>query len=243
MIALPPLMVLLLCFFPLLLPAQMVVQPFALFLDPLHAEGQIRIMTGPVAGGPLRISIESGTPEHGSTSTSASCAAWCSVDPEEFKATAGQEHTVSLRVQPPADAADGEYRAFISVVVEAGDTVVIPLHFRIGDVYSDVKLANVGVERTTEEVHFLLYLQQLGNAAYHGNLHITIQDGKSRAVFESRDPVDIYDRGTLRYTLPASKVPKGRYKIFLDFDSDRVDLGGHALPVLPKKFTVEIAMS
>jgi hypothetical protein len=221
----------------------MVVQPHVLFLDPLHAEGRIRITPGSEAGGPVRIFIESGTPEQAAGSAFASCAAWCSVDASELEAEAGLPHDVSLRVQPPADAAVGEYRAFVTVAGGTGDTVVIPLHFRIGDVYSDVKLANVGVERTTENVHFLLHLQQLGNAAYHGNLHIRIQDGKKRTVYESRDPVDVYGRGTLRYTLPASNVPKGKYTISLHFDSDREDLGEHAIPVLPKKFTVEIGMS
>ncbi|PLX26318.1 MAG: hypothetical protein C0600_11050 [Ignavibacteria bacterium] len=180
-----------------------------------------------------------------------SCASWITVTPSRVELPPAGRAVVRIDLKSPGNEKEAEYHARL-VCIEAdagspdgGSPVAEPVafYYRKGDVYSDVKLAGVSVERSDGEIHFLFTLEQLGNAAYRGNLALRIQNGKGKTILEKESTVDIYERGVVRESLPAERVPKGKYRIFLNFNSDRRDLGDRAIPVLPKKFTVDIGMS
>lgn len=185
-----------------------------------------------------------GTPQY-------SCASWLSVTPTQITLAPRGSAIVRLELTPPGSEKEAEYHARLvcnvieGAMPESGASVAKPVavHYRKGEVYSDVKLAGVSVERENGSIHFLFTLEQLGNAAYRGNIGLRIENSSGRTILEKDSTVDIYERGVVRESLPAERVPKGTYRIFLNFNSDRHDLGDRAIPVLPKKFTVDISMS
>ena len=233
---------------------QVQLSPHAIHFNQDHRSAEITLTSkadAPVAV-TLRLEAQentvSGDPQY-------SCASWLSVTPSEVELAPGSSAVVRLALDPPGSEKEAEYHARL-VCADAGgqaragtavaSTAVakpVAVYYRKGEVYSDVKLAGVSVERGEGEVHFLFTLEQLGNAAYRGNLGLRIQQGGGKTILEKTSTVDIYERGVVRESLPAERVPKGSYRIFLNFDSDRLDLGDRAIPVLPKKFTVDIRMS
>jgi len=223
--------------------AQVSAQPSALYLTPERGEADIALSNTTGTALQLHVAALDRTEADGVESGAGSCAAWCTLAPAELPLPSDGAVTLHVRVIPPGGLRDGEYHAVVLIRDDEDVLQRIPLHFRVGDVYSDVKLANVGVERSKEDVRFLLYLEQLGNAAYRGNLQMRIENDRRDTIYESADLVDVYGAKTLEYVLPAAKVRKGIYRLYLNFDSDREDLGAHAIPVLPKKFSVEISMS
>lgn len=223
--------------------AQVSVRPAALYLTPERSDADIALSSASGTTMELRFAAASQAESAAAESGAGPCTDWCVLTPQELQLTPDRPATLHVRVTPPRGIPDGEYHTF--VLIRENDVVRerIPVHFRVGEVYSDVKLANVGVERSKEDVRFQFYLRQLGNAAYRGILQLRIENDRKKTIFSSTDRVDVYGAKTLEYVLPAGKVRKGTYRLYLDFNSDREDLGEHAIPVLPKKFSVEISMS
>ena len=223
--------------------AQVSARPAVLYLTPERAETDITLSNTAGTSTRLRFTAVGQTGAAGEGSGAGSCADWCILSPTELQLAPDRSAIVHARFEPPHGLPDGEYHA--SILIRENDVIHerIAVHFRIGDVYSDVSLANVSVERSKEDVRFQLHLKQLGNAAYRGNLQLRIEDDRGKTIFTSTDRVDVYGMATLDYMLSAETVRKGTYRLFLNFDSDREDLGEHAIPVLPKKFSVKISMS
>jgi hypothetical protein len=225
---------------------QVDVSPHSLYLSPEHSAAEITITS--TSDTPLDLILQAR--DHEGSEAAAldlSCSSWVKLEPTSLRLPAKGSAVIHISIRSKGKSPDGEYHSLLAVSV-ADDTAAsilktIPLLFRIGEVYSDVKLAGVAVERSTEEVQFLFHLQQLGNAPYRGNLHLKIQDSKGRSILDTTRQIDIYGKGTVRQSLPAATATKGKYKVFMNFNSDRLDLGERAIPVLPKKFTVDISMS
>ncbi len=228
--------------FPLCLHAQLVLQPTGLFLTAERLEGSITLESRFDRSVTAAISFRT-KPD---ADDGMSCASWLSTPARELALSPGAATQCAVSVRIPKATADGEYHADLVVRTDekSADSreAIIPVHVRVGAVYSDVKLANVGAERTEQEVVFRFHLTQLGNAAYRGNLILRLENGSGREVHAENRTVDIYGKGTEELTLPSAKIPKGRYRVFMNFNSDRVDLGTLVLPVLPKKYTIDINM-
>lgn len=235
--------VLLFTLLPVAAEAQVSVRPAAMYLTPERLEAEIALSNTAGTALRLRLAIVDRGNSSGRNSGAGSCASWCALSLPELQLLPDRSVVQRVLVIPPAGVPDGEYHALLLVEGEGGVQQRIPIHFRVGEVYSDVKLADVSVQRTKEDVRFLLHLEQLGNAAYRGNLQLRIENDAKKTIFESADRVDVYGAKTQEYVLPAAKARKGRYRLFLHFNSDREDLGELAIPVLPKKFIVEISMS
>jgi len=227
---------------PLCLQAQLDTQPTGLFLTATQHEGSIRLQSH--YDRPVVAAITFRTKPDADPGRS--CVSWLSPGANELTISPGATAQFSVSVRIPNKTADGEYHADAVVLTDGEDAgatgVHIPVHVRVGEVYSDVKLANVGAERMEQEVVFRFHLTQLGNAAYRGNLALRLENGSGREVHAQNRTVDIYGKGTVQLTLPSSQIPKGRYRVFMNFNSDRTDLGTQALPVLPKKYTIDINM-
>lgn len=153
----------------------------------------------------------------------------------------GTSRAVVVRASLPPGAADGEYVARI-VVGGVGAERSVPVRLRKGDVVADIKLGGFGAVRDGDEVRFSIDLTPLGNAGYHGNLNMAVTSASGKAVRKLHRLVDVYEPERLVIPMEGKDIPPGRYKVRLDFDSDRPDLGAEAIPVLPKKYTVEINM-
>lgn len=227
-------------------PAQLRVQPTALYLTSDHPQGSLQLQSEFKSTTSLSMTVREKNSDVAS-STSATCAAWVKMDPVAPTLSPGASASVSVSIRVPSSAAQGEYVAdiVISSLPEGSDTPVesiVPVYVRIGVVYSDVKLANVGAQRKDDGVFFHFTLSQLGNAPYRGNLKLRLENSSGREVHAETRTVDVYTKGVEELRLPSASIPKGRYRVFLNFDSDRKDLGDKVLLVLPKKYTIDINM-
>jgi hypothetical protein len=225
--------------------AQLRVQPTGLFLNPDHPHGALQLQSE--FSNDISVSLTAREKNPDAASASANCSAWVTIDPGNISLPPHSSTTVPVSVRIPAEAAHGEYVADIIVAARPeGDATpvetVVPLSVRIGAVYSDVKLANVGAERKDDYVIFRFTLSQLGNAPYRGNLKLRLENGKGREVHAETRTVDVYTKGIEELRLLSASIPKGRYRVFMNFDSDRKDLGDKVLLVLPKKYTIDINM-
>ncbi|MBR9975797.1 MAG: hypothetical protein KFF77_09475 [Bacteroidetes bacterium] len=161
----------------------------------------------------------------------------------------GDSCTVVVSATLPPGTPDGEYVARIVIVDNSGtrgdETLPerrVPVRLRKGNVMADIKLGGFGAVRDGDEVRFSIDLQPLGNAVYHGNLHVEITGTAGKVSRKLHRLLDVYEPQRLVIPMKGGDIPPGRYKVFLNFVSDRLDLGDEAIPVLPKKYTVEINM-
>jgi hypothetical protein len=219
------------------------VQPAWLYFDASQpsASLQLRSASAEAASVTARVREKSGDV------SAASCADWLRFDTGTVGIAPRAATTFAVTVDLPAGVTDGEYAADLvfsgsATTDNEGDELIVPVHVRVGEVYSDVKLAGADAERKDGEVIFRFHLTQLGNAAYRGTLVLRLEDGKGREVHAREGPVDVYGKGIAKIVLPSASVPPGRYRVFMNFDSDREDLGTRAIPVLPKKYTIDISM-
>lgn len=161
----------------------------------------------------------------------------------------GASCTVVVSATLPPGMQDGEYVAHVVIVDNSGTGSDearperrVPLRLRKGDVMADIKLGGFGAVRDGDEVRFSIDLKPLGNAVYHGNLHMEITGTTGKFSRTLHRLLDVYEPQRLVIPMKGGDIPPGRYKVRLNFDSDRTDLGEEAIPVLPKKYTVEIKM-
>ncbi|MDT8324129.1 MAG: hypothetical protein RRA94_08465 [Bacteroidota bacterium] len=227
--------------FPLCLHAQLSVSPSWLYLDARRPAASLELRSSLAESASYDVTVR----DRGQGSGAASCRDWLRIDPKHLHLTPQSVETLYVAADMPAGVGDGEYVAellFLRDDASGGEEVVVPVHVRVGEVYSDVKLAGAGAERKDGEVVFRFNLTQMGNAAYRGNLVLRLEDGKGREVHAQEGPVDVYGSGVEELVLPSADVPPGRYRVFMHFDSDRKDLGTRAIPVLSKKYTIDISM-
>jgi hypothetical protein len=189
---------------------------------------------------------DTGKDEEGSARYAKSCASWVSCQPSSLRLEGGTSATVDIAAVPPPGLKDGEYWG--RVVVRSGEgasateLAQIPLAYRKGDTYADVKLAGTKVMREGDTVQLIFDFQQLGNSAYHGNLALVVRNAKGKELHKEKMQISVYETSSKRFDIPGKSMPPGVYKATLNFDAERPDLGDAALLVLPKNYTVEFRL-
>ncbi len=133
----------------------------------------------------------------------ASAAGWITPYPSRFTLRPSAKRTVRLLARPPADLADGEYWARITVyarddapaaVVDSKDgnstcvriamdtATVLPVFFRKGSVSTGVSISSVEAVTDHNAVEVNATLRRTGNAAFLGVAHITVRDPAGRTI-------------------------------------------------------------
>ncbi len=186
-----------------------------------------------------------------------SCAAWTSLDQTSITLEPGQTRCVRIEVTPPEGLKDGEYWASLilqdaqktgsaqdgaSTVDTAANLGVVPIAYRKGDTYADVKLAKTDIVRNGNTVTFSIDLQALGNSAYHGNLKLLIRNAKGKDILSKKMRLSVYTLTRFDFEISGERMPPGIYKASLAFDGERPDLGDAALLILPKSYTVDFRL-
>ncbi len=189
-----------------------------------------------------------------------SCAAWVQINPKRFTLLPGETRTVRFIARPPNGLSNGEYWSRLAITSEEVDTrdaggddvisasqkynvrTIIPISYRKGEAFADVKLMNTVITRDAGIVLFNVDLQPLGNSAYLGNLTLSIRDSGGKEVFSIKVELAVFTMLRRRFDIPGSDMPPGLYKATIKFDTERPDLGADALLVLPKTYTVEFKL-
>jgi hypothetical protein len=254
------------------LSASIRVGPMAVYLSDKHRSGAVTISSVSPHTIDVRLDLyygfirsdERGNVEIFIDETDAnnprSCAAWIEMDPRRLTLLPGESRTVRFIARPPEGLGEGEYWSRLAVTSEercesaatANDAVttrqkmnlrtIIPISYRKGEVFADIKLMNTVIGRQEGTVHFNVDMQPMGNAAYLGNMKLLIHDVKGKEVFSTAVELAVFTMFRRRFDIPSSRMPAGRYKATIVFDTERPDLGADVLPVLPKTYTVEFIL-
>lgn len=189
-----------------------------------------------------------------------SCVRWISINPKRFTLLPGETRTVRFIARPPDGLADGEYWSRLVVTSEerrdlgnGGDKVIsavqqmnvrtiIPISYRRGESYADIKLLNVKIDRKPDVVHLDVDMMPVGNAAYTGNMTIVVRDAQKREIYSKKFEIAVFSTFRRRVSIPASTMSAGTYTAVISYDTDRPDMGENILHVLPKTYTVEFVL-
>lgn len=140
--------------------------------------------------------------------------------PRRLRLEPGQRQLVRILVQPPAELPEGEYWARVMVAARGGQPPVeqrrgevtlqlevktvfaVALNYRHGTVSTGVAMRDSGAERGQESLDLLLDLERHGNAAFLGQVHAEVLDGRGRVVARAEEDIAVYRRVLWRVSVP-----------------------------------------
>lgn len=176
-------------------------------------------------------------------STEPSMAGWLRAFPRRTLVGPGETRTVRLLLQPPADLPEGEYwtRAVVTsraarVAEATPDTggvrvgltlevrTVIPVTYRKGRVTTGAVLTKIDHALRGDSLSVRVGMRRLGNAAFLGTLHVTLEDASGAVVARAEREIAIYHELLRRLTLPVADLPAGTYTLRVRLDTERSDL-------------------
>jgi P pilus assembly chaperone PapD len=158
------------------------------------------------SAGRLRVELNDGP-------DSASAAGWIVPYPNRFTLRAGGTRTVRLLAKPPAELADGEYWARITVharddapptAIESSNpagarvrismetATVLPIFFRKGNVSTGVTIGNVDAAASHDTIDVRATLTRNGNGAFIGVAHITVRDAAGKDIVSADRQLAVY---------------------------------------------------
>jgi hypothetical protein len=116
------------------------------------------------------------------------------------------------------------------------------LNYRKGKVSTAINFENLTC--TYDDSRFVLFakLKREGNAAYIGNIVVNISDDKGKTIKEVKQEISVYFSLNKKIIIDTGKLPKGKYSINVQLNTDREETGGKILKgnTSEKKITVNI---
>jgi P pilus assembly chaperone PapD len=171
------------------------------------------------SAGRLKVELEDGP-------DSASAADWVVPYPQRFTLKPGGTRTVRLLARPPKELADREYWARITVharddapptsLIDTSDATaarvrismetatVLPIFFRKGAVATGARITSASATVHGNAVDVSATLERIGNAAFIGVAHLSVQDATGREISAVDRPIAIYRTLQPRWTIPLS---------------------------------------
>jgi hypothetical protein len=169
----------------------------------------------------------------------ANAAPWIRFFPRMLQLNPGEQQTVRMLVQPPANLPDGEYWSRIVVSQEPAsaspnDTTgalvarlnvriqtVLGFLYRHGTVSTGVEASVNSVEAMSDALVIKFDTKRLGNAAYLGQLDLTLKDATGSVVGTANEIVTIYDPLIYTVRIPLSNPLKGSFTWDANFNTRR----------------------
>lgn len=154
---------------------------------------------------------------------SASAAEWVTPYPRHFKLAPGAAQLVRLLARAPANLADGEYWARLTVhshdaeaasisALTSSDSVrvaltldmatVMPVFFRKGTVATGIEMGEIAATLDGETVEVRTSLRRSGNAAFLGAAHVAVLDSAGREITAVDRPIAVYLAAAPRWRIP-----------------------------------------
>lgn len=172
-----------------------------------------------------------------------SAASWIEAFPKRMTLAPLARQTVRLLARPPAGLPDGEYWSRVMIAakggalpVSAADTAgievglslevrtVIPLTYRKGPVQTGLALSALRARVDGDSLAIRVRAERQGSAAYVGTARGTLRDAQGRAVGSFSEPVAVYYSAEPSFALARGGLPAGRYRLTMEFTSERPDL-------------------
>ncbi|MGE0439578.1 MAG: hypothetical protein AB7L66_08430 [Gemmatimonadales bacterium] len=174
-----------------------------------------------------------------------SAAEWIEAYPRRMVIGPLERQTVRLLGRPPANLADGEYWSRIMITARGGQApvtladsapagitvglnlevrTIIPLQYRKGGVSTGITAEPPTAERQGDSLLVRTRLVRQGNAAFIGTVSGTLLDERGGVAGRFSAPIAIYTEAEPRFALPLGTAAAGRYRLRLEFRTDRTDL-------------------
>lgn len=187
---------------------------------------------------------------------------WLEAFPRRVTIPPLTRQTVRLLARPPQGLADGEYWARLVVIARAAsapvstapDTgiriglnlevrTILPVLYRKGAVATGLSLSAVKTARHGDSLEVRPRLRRTGTAAYTGTAKgaLLAPGGKTVATFS--EPVAVYYQAEPAFRLPVKGLPSGRYRLRLEFATERPDIAPELLLRAPAlRDSVEVTL-
>lgn len=187
---------------------------------------------------------------------------WLEAFPKRVTIPPLTRQTVRLLARPPQGLADGEYWARLVVTAKAGsvpvsgaaDTgiriglnlevrTVIPVIYRKGALQTGLSVSAIETARRNDSLVIRPRLRRQGTAAYTGTAKGALVSQAGRTVATFSEPIAVYFDATPAFRLPVKGLPAGRYRLRLEFATERPDIAPELLlraPVL--RDSVEVSL-
>ena len=170
-----------------------------------------------------------------------SAADWIRAFPKRLHLAPGQRQVVRLLATPPSNLPDGEYWSRIivtsrrqSALPTAGSSVsaslifelrtVISLSYRKGEVQTAPVLHNLDYAVQGDSLVMWLDLDREGNAAYLGQLDVTVTDTTGVEVTGLALPIAVYYPIRRRIAMPLGSRHTGPFAVTMELTTNRQDL-------------------
>lgn len=189
--------------------------------------------------GKLRVELSDGP-------DSASAAGWIVPYPRRFTLRAGGTRTVRLLARPPAELADGEYWARITVharddaqpaFVDTSDATsarvriametatVLPVFFRKGTVSTSVTIGDVEAVAAGNGIDVRATLTRDGNGAFIGVAHIAVRDSGGTTIAGTDRQIAVYRSMRPRWNIAVAPAILSRAaSVIIRLSTDRRDV-------------------
>ena len=189
------------------------------------------------------LSLHEGT---AADSAAPSAAGWIQAFPRRLTVAPLERQTIRLLATPPAGLPDGEYWMRLVFEAKAGavpvsgvaDTskivvglqlqmrTIIGVAYRKGSVHTGVAVSNLRARPVDDSVEVRVRLERQGNAAFVGTVKWTVTDSAGKTLGELASPIGVYFRLEPRYRVPVGVLPRGRYWVKVEANTDRADPEG-----------------
>ncbi len=169
----------------------------------------------------------------------ANAAPWIRFFPRMLQLNPGEQQTVRMLVQPPANLPNGEYWSRIIVSQEPVSTspsdtsgalvarlnvriqTVLGFLYRHGTVSTGIEATVSGVEALPDALVLKFDTKRLGNAAYLGQLDLILKDANGSVVGTANEIVTIYEPLTYTVRIPLTNPLNGSFTWDANFNTRR----------------------
>jgi len=199
-------------------------------------------------------------PENASPSDP-SAVSWVSFLPKKFYLEPQEEKNVRVVVKPPLNLKDGEYwgrpvvksqLAYLEDSTAQHDAVnasitmkfetFLAFNFRKGKVLTGIEIGKLTGQILNNRLIVYADIKRMGNSAYLGNAILRVKNEANITKKEFKQDIAVYYDLYKKFDIDVSELPKGKYNVELEFNTERNDDGAVILqaPVVNKKIPVEI---
>lgn len=171
--------------------------------------------------------------------TEPNAAPWIRFFPRMLQLEPGEQQTVRMLVQPPANLPDGEYWSRIVVSQEPVSTspsdttgalvarlnvriqTVLGFLYRHGSVSTGLEASVSSVETLSDALVLKFDTIRLGNAAYLGQLDVTLKDSNGTVVATANEIVTVYQPLIYTVRIPLTSQLSGSFTWDANFNTRR----------------------
>jgi len=169
----------------------------------------------------------------------ANAAPWIRFFPRMLQLNPGEQQTVRMLVQPPANLPDGEYWSRIVVSQEPASATpsdtsgalvarlnvriqtVLGFLYRHGSVSTGIEASVSSVETLSDALVLKFDTKRLGNAAYLGQIDLTLKDANGAVVGMSNEIVTVYEPLVYTVRIPLTNPLRGSFTWDATFNTRR----------------------